>query len=291
MPARRLRAPGRVVDDQSLGYLPRSLALLLLLLVASCGGGEGSSDAEEVASVSISSPADGATVESPFQVTLAADGFAIEPAGAVVDGAGHFHLVVDADCLAAGEQIPADESHVHLADGTSETELALPAGEHTICLQAGDGRHTALDLTDEITITVGSGGGETTTEAAEGEALEDWQGTYEGEVVWDCGAAGTHRGTLSADVLVLTYEGGLATLDAEHTVSESCADTGSLTIAIHVEGERTASGFTFPSTLWGVPGSFSLNVSGDTASGTLSGAAPGPATIRMDFDLDCTYGC
>jgi Domain of unknown function (DUF4399) len=290
MPARRLRAPGRVVDDESLAYLPRSLALLLLLLVASCGGGGGSSDAEEAASVSISSPADGATVASPFQVTMTADGFALEPAGAVREGAGHFHLIVDADCIPAGEQIPTDESHVHLADGTSETELALPAGEHAICLQAGDGQHTALDLTDEITITVG-GGGETTTETEEGAALEDWQGTYEGEVVWDCGAAGTHRGTLSADVLVLTYEGGLATLDAEHTVSGSCADTGSLTISIHVEGQRTASGFTFPSTLWGVPGSFSLGVSGDTASGTLSGAVPGPATITMDFDLECTYGC
>jgi hypothetical protein len=281
-----------VVDDLSLAYLRRSLGLLLLLLAASCGGGGGTGDAEVAPSVSISSPDDGATVASPVQVTMAAEGFTIEPAGEVTEGAGHFHLIVDAGCIAAGEQIPADETHVHLADGASEATLDLEAGEHTICLQAGDGQHAALALTDEITITVGGGGGgETTTGAEEGEAIEDWVGTYEGEVEWDCGAAGTHRGTLAADVVVLTYVGGLATMDAEHTVTGSCADTGSLTIPIFVEGERTATGFRFQSTLWGVPGSFRLRVSGDTASGTLSGAVPGPATITIVFDLQCLNGC
>jgi hypothetical protein len=266
--------------------------LLLLLVAAACGGGDGDGgDPAPAATVSIASPEDGATVESTFPVTMEAANFTVEPAGDVTEGAGHFHLIVDAGCVAAGEQIPADETHIHLADGAGETELTLPAGEHTLCLQAGDGRHAALDLTDEITITVAGGGGETTTQAEEGEAIEDWEGTYEGEVVWDCGAAGTHRGTLAADVVILTYEGGRADMEALHTVTGSCADTGSLSTALYIEGKRTAAGFRFPATGWGLPGSFTLRVNGDTADGRVGGAIPGPATMRIVFDLDCTYGC
>jgi hypothetical protein len=267
--------------------------LLVVVVAAACGGDDGGDggDPAPAAGVSIASPEDGATVESTFPVTMEAAGFTVEPAGDVTEGAGHFHLIVDAACISPGELIPADDAHVHLADGAGETELTLPAGEHTLCLQAGDGRHAALDLTDEITITVAGGGDETTTQAEEGEAIEDWEGTYEGEVVWDCGAAGTHRGTLAADVVILTYEGGRADMEALHTVTGSCADTGSLSTALYIEGKRPASGFRFPATGWGLPGSFTLRVNGDTAEGRVSGAIPGPATMRIVFDLDCTYGC
>ena len=277
--------------DQFLRRLARSLALLLLLLAAACGGGEEDDDDAPggPTGVSIASPEDGATVESTFPVAMEAQGLTVEAAGEVTEGAGHFHLMVDADCIAAGEQIPADDSHIHLADGAAVTELTLPAGDHTLCLQAGDGQHAALDLTDEITLTVA--GGETTTQAEEGDAIEDWEGTYEGEVVWDCGEAGTHRGTLAADVVILTYEGGRADMEALNTVTGSCADTGSLSTALFIEGKRTASGFKFPSTGWGRPGSFTLTVNGDTAEGRVSGAIPGPATMTIVFDLECTFGC
>lgn len=293
MPRLALRRSRPVLHHQSLASLSRALAVFLLLLAASCGGGGDEDDAAAPASVSITAPEDGATVPATFPVTMAAEGLTIEPAGDVAEGSGHFHLIVDGDCLPAGEQIPADETHIHLADGASETELTLPTGEHTLCLQAGDGQHTALDLTDQITVTVGGGGGETETgAAAEGEQIEGWEGTYEGEVVWDCGVAGTHRGTLEADVFVFTYEGGGAILNANHTVSGSCADTGELTTPLSVGGgKRTASGFTFTSEPWGIPGSFDLVVNGDRAEGRLSGEIPGPGTMTIAFDLDCTYGC
>ncbi|MGH3035749.1 MAG: DUF4399 domain-containing protein [Gaiellaceae bacterium] len=287
MPVRR-----PVFHDQSLRPLWRSLALLVLFAAAACGGGE-DDDAEPAApaAVSITSPDDGATVESTFPVVMEADGFTVEPAGEVTEGAGHFHLMVDAECLAAGEQIPADDFHIHLADGSAETELTLPAGEHTLCLQAGDGKHAALDLTDQVTVTIAGAGGETTTEADEGEAIEDWEGRYEGEVVWDCGAAGRHRGTLEAELLILTYPGGRAAMEAFHTVTGSCADAGSRTTAILIQGKRTATGFTFPSTGWGIPGRFNLRVNGDRAEGRVSGEIPGPATMTIVFDLECTFGC
>jgi hypothetical protein len=281
-----------VFHDQVLRPLPSSLALLLILLpAAACSGGGDEEAADPAAAVSIASPDDRATVESTFAVAMEAEGFTVEPAGEVAEGAGHLHLMVDADCMAAGEMIPADDSHLHLADGSDVIELTLPAGEHTLCLQAGDGQHAALDLTDEITVTVAGAEGETTTETAEGEPIEDWEGRYEGEVVWDCGAAGRHRGTLEADVLVLTYVGGRAEMEALHTVTGSCADSGSLTTPLFLEGRRTASGFTFPAAGWGLPGNFDLRVNGDRAEGRASGEIPGPAMMTIVFDLECTFGC
>jgi hypothetical protein len=219
------------------------------------------------------SPEDGATVESPFQVSAEAEGFTLEPAGDVRNGAGHLHLIVDTSCVAAGAPIREDQAHVHLDDGASETELELPAGEHTLCLQSGNGEHTAPDLTDEITITVAGVGGTTTDEdaTAEGE-VEEWKGTYRGSVVWDCGPIGTRRGTLRANFTIGVDADRTATMKGPHIVTGSCQGSeGSLTTPITVTGKRTASGFTSPSTLWGPPGSLTIAVTGDHGAGTLTG--------------------
>jgi len=129
------------------------------LLAAACG-----SDGKPAAStgssstsgphVSFTSPVDGATVTSPVAVSMAATGFTIEPAGDVHAGAGHFHVMVDVGCVAPGTAIPKDDSHVHLGKAQLTTELVLAPGTHKLCLQAGDGVHTALTVTDQISITV-----------------------------------------------------------------------------------------------------------------------------------------
>jgi hypothetical protein len=105
-------------------------------------------------SVAFLEPAKGATVASPVPLKLAAFNFTVEPAGEVHPGAGHLHVMVDVPCLAAGEVVPKDDQHVHLGTGQIETELAMAPGEHTLCLQAADGMHTALDITREVTVTV-----------------------------------------------------------------------------------------------------------------------------------------
>lgn len=96
----------------------------------------------------------GDTVSSPVAVTMTASGVEIEPAGAVREGAGHFHITIDGDCIDAGEVIPKDATHVHFGDGSTETTLDLPPGEHVLCLQVGDGAHTALPLTHRLTLVV-----------------------------------------------------------------------------------------------------------------------------------------
>lgn len=131
------------------------LALALLLLSAGLSACAAPSASQ--ARVYFTAPADGATVTSPVKVTMAADSFVVEPAGAVKAGAGHLHIMVDTGCVAAREVVPKDGSHLHYGQGQMEAELALSPGTHTLCLQAADGAHMALagaGMTQTITITV-----------------------------------------------------------------------------------------------------------------------------------------
>jgi hypothetical protein len=93
-------------------------------------------------------------VKTPVVVSLEATGVTIEPSGDVHAGAGHFHVLIDSGCLAAGGVIAKDDSHLHLGKGQLTAEIPLAPGTHRLCLQLGDGAHTALALTDEISITV-----------------------------------------------------------------------------------------------------------------------------------------
>ncbi len=97
---------------------------------------------------------DGDVVASPLEVTFDFAGVTPVAAGEVHEGEGHFHVIVDAPCVAEGEVIEADENHLHFGDGATSATLELEAGEHTLCLQFADGVHTATALTHEVTITV-----------------------------------------------------------------------------------------------------------------------------------------
>ena len=127
------------------------------LIVVLPGLVTGTSPSADQARVLLTSPTDGATVGSPVKVTMGAIDFIVEPAGEVKAGAGHLHIMVDTDCLAAGQVVPKDDTHLHYGKGQMEAELALPPGTHTLCLQAADGAHIALageGMTQRITITV-----------------------------------------------------------------------------------------------------------------------------------------
>ena len=99
-------------------------------------------------------PPDGATVTSPVTLELGALNFEVEAAGQARPGAGHLHVMVDATCLVPGTEIPRDAAHVHLGNGQLQTTLVLAPGPHHLCLQAGDGLHKALPITDELDLTV-----------------------------------------------------------------------------------------------------------------------------------------
>jgi hypothetical protein len=133
------------------------------LFAAACGGTDKKAGVAVTAvnpakpRVAFVTPVDGATVRSPVTLTMTAMGLLVEPVddGSIHPGAGHLHVMIDARCLPVGSPIPKDEAHVHFGKPPQQTgELTLSPGPHTLCLQAGDGSHTALGITQQISITV-----------------------------------------------------------------------------------------------------------------------------------------
>lgn len=127
---------------------------LFCLTLAACGSNGGSNAEWRVFFTNLN---DGDTVDSPVTVQWGAENFTIEPAGEVKEGAGHLHIMVDVDCVAAGQIVPADDNHLHYGKAQTEATLELTPGEHTLCLQAADGAHAALagdGATQIVRITV-----------------------------------------------------------------------------------------------------------------------------------------
>ena len=96
----------------------------------------------------------GDSVSSPLTVKMGVCGKEVKPAGDVVEGTGHHHLIVDGSCIAAGETVPKDASHYHFGKGQTETTLDLTPGVHTLTLQFADGHHGSYGETLCKTIQV-----------------------------------------------------------------------------------------------------------------------------------------
>ena len=118
------------------------------LAVAACG------EDRPDATAALRAPVDGATVAGGLTVEMVADGVGIEAAGDIHAGFGHFHVIVDEGCLEEGTAVPRDPNHVHFGGGAASGTLYLAPGEHELCLQVGDGEHSALDITDTANVTV-----------------------------------------------------------------------------------------------------------------------------------------
>ena len=111
----------------------------------------------EDARVFFISPADGDTVSNPVSVVFGTEGMAVVPAGNDMPHSGHHHLLIDTEMPELGFPIPKDEHHVHFGDGSTETEITLEPGEHTLQLLLGDHLHIPHDpplSSARITITV-----------------------------------------------------------------------------------------------------------------------------------------
>jgi hypothetical protein len=119
----------------------RRFAKLLLNLAICASVSTGSMSAQAAAGVSFVEPADGATVSNPVRVKFAVSGMRVAPAGEVIEGAGHHHILIDGKPLAKGDVIPANDHAIHYGKGQTEAELTLPPGDHTLTLQFADGAH------------------------------------------------------------------------------------------------------------------------------------------------------
>jgi len=105
-------------------------------------------------------PADGATVTSPLRMKFASEGITISPVpeGEIKEvrpGMGHYHLALDVDCLAPGEEIKKGEKWIHYGKGDTEAETQLGPGSHKLTLAIGDDKHMQIPgLCSTITVTV-----------------------------------------------------------------------------------------------------------------------------------------
>ena len=97
---------------------------------------------------------DGQTVTSPFLVQFGIEGMEVQPAGEILKGTGHHHILVGEGFTEAGVIVPADETHIHFGGGQTETELTLEPGEYMITMQFANGIHQSYGEQMSATITV-----------------------------------------------------------------------------------------------------------------------------------------
>ncbi len=118
---------------------------------------EGSEGSATPINVAFLQPSDNAIIPITSTVVMSATGVTIAPAGQLVEGQVHLHILINAPFIEAGNPIPNDAQHLHFGDGSTTTELVLPVGSHTLRLQAADGAHVALageEYRDEIVVSV-----------------------------------------------------------------------------------------------------------------------------------------
>jgi hypothetical protein len=97
---------------------------------------------------------DSQTVAKKFTVKFGVDGMKIHPAGEIISGTGHHHLIVDGAAVAEGHVVPTDETHIHFGLGQTETELELAPGKHSLTLQFANGAHVSYGPKMSATINV-----------------------------------------------------------------------------------------------------------------------------------------
>jgi hypothetical protein len=102
------------------------------------------------------SPKDGDIVPTTFIVKMAVTGMKVAPAGEIIEGTGHHHLLINTADIAEGQVIPNDTLHKHFGKGQTETEVSLQPGKYKLTLQFADGVHRSYGekLRKSIEITV-----------------------------------------------------------------------------------------------------------------------------------------
>jgi hypothetical protein len=106
------------------------------------------------AKVSFAEPKDGATIKGPVKVVMVVEGMKIQPAGEVVEGTGHHHILINHDFFPPGQVIPTDDTHRHFGKGDTEAVLDLPPGDYKLTLQFADGLHRSYGKDSSATINI-----------------------------------------------------------------------------------------------------------------------------------------
>lgn len=97
---------------------------------------------------------DGQTISTDQKVVFGVIGLKLHPAGELIPGTGHHHIIIDGEAVPEGQVVPADEKHIHFGKAQTETQLKLTPGPHTLTLQFANGAHVSYGPTLSKTINV-----------------------------------------------------------------------------------------------------------------------------------------
>ena len=123
--------------------------IAILLLVFGCGKKE-----TPKGKVFFLEPKDGAEIKGPGKVVMVVEGMKVKPAGEVVEGTGHHHILINTDFIPPGQVIPTDDTHRHFGKGDTEAVLDLPPGDYKLTLQFADGLHRSYGKELSATINI-----------------------------------------------------------------------------------------------------------------------------------------
>jgi len=99
---------------------------------------------------------DGDVVSSPFLVEFGIEGMEVEPAGAVNEGKGHHHIIINSGFIPTGGTVPADSVNIHYGKGQLNDSLDLLPGMYKLTMQFADGYHRSYgpQMSASIKVTV-----------------------------------------------------------------------------------------------------------------------------------------
>jgi hypothetical protein len=123
--------------------------IAILLLVFGCGKKE-----MPKGKVFFLEPKNGAEIKGPVKVVMVVEGMKVKPAGEVVEGTGHHHILINTDFIPPGQVIPTDDTHRHFGKGDTEAVLDLPPGDYKLTLQFADGLHRSYGKELSATINI-----------------------------------------------------------------------------------------------------------------------------------------
>lgn len=108
----------------------------------------------KMSKVAFVEPKDGATVKPNLHMKFSVEGLKVLPAGEIVPGSGHFHVIVDEGPTAEGTVVGTDDKHIHYGKGQTEADLKLAPGPHKLTLQFADGAHRSYGPKLSHTISI-----------------------------------------------------------------------------------------------------------------------------------------
>ncbi|MEC8458868.1 MAG: DUF4399 domain-containing protein [Bacteroidota bacterium] len=111
---------------------------------------------ESIGRVYFSNLKNGDTVTNPVYLEFGVEGMEIKPAGEIIKGTGHHHLLIGNAFIAKGEVVPADSVNIHYGAGQSSDTVYLPKGTVRLGMQFANGLHASYgrDMSASIKVYV-----------------------------------------------------------------------------------------------------------------------------------------